>query len=189
MLKMKLQYFGHLMQRTNSLENTLMLGEIEGRRRRGRQRMKWLDKHHLFKARESEQSLGDGEGQESLKCCSPWRCKELDVTEQQQTYLTVRTSERPLLRPGDIATGQVPAPPWCPDPEVRDGNPLQYSCLKNLMDRGAWCATVHGVSKSQIRLGTHARQKTSVSFGEDTNQVIDSLFLPFLSSREAFIFL
>ena len=43
MLKLKLQYFGHLMQRTDSLEKTLMLGKIEGRRRRGRQRMKWLD--------------------------------------------------------------------------------------------------------------------------------------------------
>ena len=43
MLKPKLQYFGHLMQRTNSLEKTLMLGKIEGRRRRGQQRMKWLD--------------------------------------------------------------------------------------------------------------------------------------------------
>ena len=43
MLKLKLQYFGHLMQRADSLEKTLMLGEIEGRRRRGRQRMRWLD--------------------------------------------------------------------------------------------------------------------------------------------------
>ena len=43
MLKLKLQYFGHLMRRANSLEKTLMLGEIEGRRRRGRQRMRWLD--------------------------------------------------------------------------------------------------------------------------------------------------
>ena len=43
MLKLKLQYFGHLMQRTDSLENTLMLGKIEGRRRRGCQRMRWLD--------------------------------------------------------------------------------------------------------------------------------------------------
>ena len=42
-LKLKLQYFGHLMQRTDSLEKTLMLGKIEGRRRRGRQRMRWLD--------------------------------------------------------------------------------------------------------------------------------------------------
>ena len=43
MLKLKLQYFGHLMQRNDSLEKTLMLGKIEGRRRRGRQRMRWLD--------------------------------------------------------------------------------------------------------------------------------------------------
>ena len=43
MLKLKLQYFGHLMQRTDSLEKSLMLGKIEGRRRRGRQRMRWLN--------------------------------------------------------------------------------------------------------------------------------------------------
>ena len=43
MLKLKLKYFGHLMQRTNSLEKTLMLGTIEGQRRRGQQRMRWLD--------------------------------------------------------------------------------------------------------------------------------------------------
>ena len=43
MLNLKLQYFGHLMQRADSLENTLMLGKTEGRRRRGRQRMRWLD--------------------------------------------------------------------------------------------------------------------------------------------------
>ena len=43
MLKLNLQYFGHLMQRTDSLEKTLMLGKIEGRRRRGRQRVRWLD--------------------------------------------------------------------------------------------------------------------------------------------------
>ena len=43
MLKLKLQYFGHLMQRADSFEKTLMLGKVEGRRRRGRQRMRWLD--------------------------------------------------------------------------------------------------------------------------------------------------
>ena len=72
--------FGHLMQRTDSFEKTLMLGEIEGRRRRGQQRMKWLHKYHLFKACEFEQSLGDGEGQESLKCCSLWGHKESYTT-------------------------------------------------------------------------------------------------------------
>ena len=48
MLKLRLQYFGHLMQRTDSSENTLMLGKIEGRRRRGRQRMRWLDISNLM---------------------------------------------------------------------------------------------------------------------------------------------
>ena len=53
-----------------------MLGKIEGRRRRGQQRMRWLD------GREFEQALGEGEGQGSLACCSPWGCRELDTTEQ-----------------------------------------------------------------------------------------------------------
>ena len=84
MLKLKLQYFGHLMQRVDPLEKTLMLGKIEGRRRRGRQRM--VGWHHRLNGHEFEQALGDGEGQGSLVCCSPWDCKELDttVTEQQQ---------------------------------------------------------------------------------------------------------
>ena len=64
-LKQKLQYVGHLMRRANSLGKTLVLGNIEGRRRRGRQRMHWLNRH------EFEKSLGDGEGQGSLVCCSP----------------------------------------------------------------------------------------------------------------------
>ena len=82
MLKLKLQYFGHLMQRTNSLEKTLMLGKTEGRRRRGQQRMKWLDGHHRVNGHKFEQPPGVGEGQGSLACYSPWGCKELDMTEQ-----------------------------------------------------------------------------------------------------------
>ena len=77
--KLKLQYFGHLMLRTDSSEKPLMLGKTEGRRRRGRQRMRWLD--GITDGHEFEQALGDGEGQESLECCSPWGCKELDTTE------------------------------------------------------------------------------------------------------------
>ena len=78
MLKLKVQYFGHLMRRADSLEKTLMLGKIEGRRRRG-DRMSWLDgitdsmDMSLSKLR---QLVG------GLACCSPWGLKESDTTER-----------------------------------------------------------------------------------------------------------
>ena len=84
MLKLKLQCFGRLMQRTDSLEKTLMLGKIEGRRRRGRQRMRWLDGityNHEMDGHEFEQALGVGDGQGSLVCFSSWGHKESAMTE------------------------------------------------------------------------------------------------------------
>jgi len=73
MLKLKLQYLGHLMCRTDLLEKTLMLGEIEGRRRRGQERMRWLDGiSNSMDGYEFEEAWGVGDGQGSLVCCSPW---------------------------------------------------------------------------------------------------------------------
>ena len=78
MVKLKLQYFGHLMQRTDSLEKTLMQGKIEGGRRRGRQRMRWLDgitdsvDMSLSKLREIVEDKGTYH--------ASWGCKELGVT-------------------------------------------------------------------------------------------------------------
>ena len=82
MLKLELQCFGYLMRRTDSLEETLMLGKIDGRRRRGRQRMRWLDGITDFDGHEFEQAPGVGDGQGDLACCSLWGHKESDTTEQ-----------------------------------------------------------------------------------------------------------
>ena len=68
MLKLKLQYFGHLIRRADSLENTLMLGKNEGRRRRVWQKTRWLDGITDSADNELEQALGDGKGQGSLAC-------------------------------------------------------------------------------------------------------------------------
>ena len=80
MVKLKLQYFGHLIQRADSLEKTLMLGKIEGGRRRGRQRMKWLDgitDSMDVSLSELRELVMDRE----VACCDSWGHKELELTE------------------------------------------------------------------------------------------------------------
>ena len=127
MLELKLQYFGHLMQITDSLEKTWILGKIEGRRRKGLQD-KIVGWHHRLNGSEFEQAPGDGEGQESLVCCSPWGHKDLDTTEQLNNPggSEVKAS---ACNAGDL--GSIPGSGRSPG--EGNGNPLQYSCLEKSM--------------------------------------------------------
>ena len=124
MLKLKLQYFGHLMRRADSFEKTLILGKIEGRRRRGRQRMRWLD------------------GISELTDMGLGGLQELVMDREAWSAVVPPAKARDLgLIPGLRGS-----------PGEGNGNTLQYSCcLENPMDRGAWRATVHGVAKSWTR--------------------------------------
>ena len=94
MLKRKFQSFGHLMQRTDALEKTLILGKIEDRRRRGRQRMRWCWMASPTQWHEFEQAPGAGKGQGSLVCCSLWCIKGPDMTELEQHDKKIRTWTR-----------------------------------------------------------------------------------------------
>ena len=79
MLKLKLQYFGHLMQRANSLGKTLMLGKIEGKRRRGQQNMRWSDSI----TNSTDMNFSKLQDSEAW-CCSPWGLKESDTTQETE---------------------------------------------------------------------------------------------------------
>ena len=98
MLKLKLQYFGHLMRRADSLEKTLMLEKIEGgRRRKGMTEDEMVGWHHRLDGHGFGWTPGVGDGQGGLVCCGSWGRKESDTTEQlnwtelsiSQTYLTL----------------------------------------------------------------------------------------------------
>ena len=106
-MKLKLKYFGHWMQRTDSFEKTLMLGKVEGERRRGQQRMRWLDGI----TSSMDMSLGKlWDGQASLVGCSPLGCKESNTTQQLNgTELTVLVLSAQLcLTPCDPTDCSLP---------------------------------------------------------------------------------
>ena len=81
MLKLKLQYFGHLMQRTDSLEKTLMLGRLK-MEEKGMTEDEMVGWHHRLNRHGFGWTLGVGDGQGGLECCGSWGHEELDITEQ-----------------------------------------------------------------------------------------------------------
>ena len=113
MLKLKLEYFGHLMRKTDSSEKTLMLGKIEGGRRRGRQRMTWFMESPTQWTWVWVNS-GSCDRQGGLVCCSPWGHKDLDMTEWLNW-----TTEKSLLLVANCSANPTPVP-WCHSPALCD---------------------------------------------------------------------
>ena len=193
------------MWRVDSLEKTLMLEGIGGRRKRGRQRIRWLDGITDSMDVESEWTPGVGDGQGGLACCDSWGRKELDTTERLNWTehvkggysLVAQLVKNPpamqeipvrfLSQQDPPEKGRLPAPGVIgfPGDSVSKestcnagdlglipglgrsfggghDNPLQYSCLENSMDRGAWWATVHRVTKNWTQLSDKAQHTISL---------------------------
>ena len=145
-LKLKLQCFGPLMRRADSLEKTVMLGGIGGRGRRGRQKMRWLD------GITNSMDMSLSKIRELVMDREAWRAAIHGIT-KSWTWLSDWTELNPIHGfPGGSVVKNLPAnasliPGSGRSPGEGNGNPLQYSCLGNPMDRGAWWPTVHGVTK------------------------------------------
>ena len=126
LLKLKLQYFGHLMQRANTLEKTLMLGRMEGKRRRGRQRMRWLDS--ITESMDMTLSKLQESGQKSLACCSPCHAQSLSCVRLFSTPWTV--AHQALLSMGIL---QARILEWVAIPSCRGSSQprdrTQVSCI------------------------------------------------------------
>ena len=128
--------------------------------------------HHWLNGHEFEQSPGVGDRQGSLACCSPWVAKSQTWLSDwiELNWVTMRASQvalvvkNPPANAGDVRDAGLILRSGR-SPGERNGKPLQYSCLENPMDRGAWRATIHGVTESDTteQLSVHAHTPTTIN--------------------------
>ena len=180
MMKLKLQYFGHLMQRTDSLEKTLMLGMIEGRRRRGRQRMRWLgvitDSMDMSLSKFWESVME----QWGLACCSPWGHKELDTTEwlNWTELINLVAAAKSLQSCPTLCDPIDGSPPGSPVPGILQAKTLEWVAI-SFSNAWKWKVKVKSLSRVQpLATPWTAAYQASPSMGSSRQEHQSGLPVP-----------